>query len=42
MWLDVFTKTVNDLFVGEKAALAVQRASVLAFTFKSKWQHLND
>jgi hemoglobin len=42
MWLDVFTKTVNDLFVGEKAALAIQRATVLAFTFKSKWQHLKD
>ncbi|HOZ87042.1 MAG TPA: group III truncated hemoglobin [Bacteroidia bacterium] len=41
MWLDVFTGTVDELFMGEKANLAKQRATVLAHTFKSKWQHIN-
>lgn len=39
-WLKIFTGTVDDLFAGEKADLAKQRATVLAFTFKSKWEHL--
>ena len=39
-WLQVFTNTVNDLFVGEKADMAIQRATVLTFTFESKWQKL--
>jgi len=40
MWLNVFVKTVDKLFKGEKADLAKQRATVLAHTFKSKWEHL--
>ena len=36
-WLEVWISAVNSLFAGEKANLAVQRATVLAFTFKSKW-----
>jgi hemoglobin len=39
-WLNVFTQTVDSLFVGEKAKLAKERATVLTFTFKSKWEHL--
>lgn len=39
-WLATFTKTVDDLFAGEKAELAKQRATVLTFTFKSKWEQL--
>ncbi len=39
-WLGVFTQTVNVLFAGEKAELAKQRATVLAYTFKSKWENL--
>lgn len=37
-WLNVFTGTVDDLFTGEKADLAKQRATALAYTFKSKWE----
>jgi hemoglobin len=40
IWLESFTKTVDRLFKGEKAELAKQRATVLTFTFKSKWSHL--
>ncbi|MES2679793.1 MAG: group III truncated hemoglobin [Bacteroidota bacterium] len=40
MWLKVFTNTVDELFSGEKADLAKQRATVLAHTFKSKWEHI--
>ena len=36
-WLQTFTSSVDELFHGEKADLAKQRATVLAFTFKSKW-----
>lgn len=39
-WLNIFTNTVDLLFRGEKADLAKQRATVLAFTFKSKWEKL--
>jgi hemoglobin len=39
-WLKTFTGTVDKLFSGEKAELAKQRATVLAFTFKSKWEKL--
>lgn len=38
IWLQTFTSTVDALFKGEKAELAKQRATVLSFTFKSKWQ----
>ncbi len=40
IWLEVWIKTVDALFKGEKAELAKQRATVLAFTFKSKWEKL--
>jgi hemoglobin len=40
IWLDAFTKTVNELFAGEKAELAIQRATVLTYTFKSKWEKI--
>jgi hemoglobin len=36
-WLEVFTTSVDKLFAGEKADMAKQRASVLSYTFKSKW-----
>lgn len=39
-WLNTFTQAVNSLFAGEKANLAISRATVLAFTFKSKWEKL--
>jgi hemoglobin len=39
-WLGVFISTVDNLFTGEKAELAKQRATVLAYTFKSKWETL--
>lgn len=39
-WLRIFTDTVKDLFTGPKADLAIQRATVLAYTFKSKWEEL--
>ena len=39
-WLQVFTDNVDRHFKGEKAELAKQRATALAFTFKSKWEHL--
>ncbi len=39
-WLRIFTATVDRLFFGEKADMAKQRATVLAYTFKSKWEKL--
>jgi hemoglobin len=39
-WLRVWIQSVDQLFNGEKADLAKQRAQVLAFTFKSKWEQL--
>ena len=38
IWLDVFIRTVNELFNGENAEKAKQRATVLSYTFKSKWE----
>jgi hemoglobin len=40
IWLQIFNATVDSLYKGEKAELAKQRATVLAFTFKSKWEKL--
>lgn len=40
IWLKTFTDSVDELFKGEKAELAKQRATVLAFTFKSKWEKI--
>lgn len=39
-WLKTWVESVDSLFAGEKAELAKQRATVLAFTFKSKWEKL--
>lgn len=41
-WLEVWIDTVNSLFKGEKAELAKQRATALAFTFKNKWEKLKE
>ena len=40
VWLKVFIDSVNELFEGEKAELAKQRATILTFTFKSKWEKI--
>ncbi len=40
VWLKIFTRTVDDLFTGNNAELAKQRATVIAFTFKSKWEKM--
>jgi hemoglobin len=39
-WLETWTGAVDRLFAGETADLAKQRATVLAFTFKSKWEKM--
>lgn len=39
-WLAIWIETVDRLFKGERAELAKQRATTLAFTFKSKWSAL--
>jgi hemoglobin len=39
-WLKTFTDTVDSLFSGEKADMAKQRATVLSYTFKSKWEKI--
>lgn len=39
-WLETFVASVNELFEGEKAQMAIERATVLAFTFESNWQKL--
>jgi len=41
IWKETFVSIVNKLYKGEKAELAIQRATVLSYTFKSKWEHLN-
>ena len=35
-WIEFWTSTVNELFNGPKAELAVQRALLLSYTFQSK------
>jgi len=39
-WLEIWITSIDSLFQGEKADLAKQRATVLAFTFKSKWEKM--
>lgn len=39
-WLQTFVATVNELFEGEKAQMAIQRATVLSYTFETKWQKI--
>ena len=36
-WVQLFTATVDELFTGEKAILAKQRAILLGHTFKTKF-----
>lgn len=40
IWLSNFEKTINDLFEGEKAELAKQRAQTIAFTFQMKLKQM--
>ncbi len=40
-WLAVFIKSVNELYSGEKATIAIQRATSLSHTFKAKWATLS-
>lgn len=40
IWLNHFEKTINDLFEGEKAELAKQRAQMIAYTFKNKLKQM--
>jgi hemoglobin len=35
-WLHLFSNTVNELFSGEKAEMAMQRAAVIGWTIQSK------
>ena len=35
-WLHLFSKTVNELFSGEKAEMAKQRTAVIGWTIQSK------
>ena len=35
-WLALFHQTVNEQFSGEKAKLAIERSSLIAWTMKSK------
>lgn len=35
-WLELFHKTINELFNGEKANLAIERSRLIAWTMKSK------
>ena len=39
-WLEVWITSVDKLFAGEKADTAKQRATTLAYTFKSKWEKM--
>lgn len=39
-WVAIFTATVDELFIGEKADLAKQRAMLLKFTFLNKLNEL--
>ena len=40
IWLEMFNSTVDELFCGEKAEIAKQRATSLSYTFKSKWEKI--
>jgi len=35
-WVELFSQTVDEYFIGEKAELAKQRAKLLQYTFVSK------
>lgn len=38
-WVALFSQTVDELFSGDKAELAKQRAKLLAYTFASKMEN---
>jgi hemoglobin len=40
LWLKTFETTVHDLFVGEKANMAIQRAQTIAYSFESKMKQM--
>jgi len=40
IWVNTFRQTVNDLFAGVNADIALQRAEILAFTFRSKLKQM--
>ena len=40
IWLKTFENTINDLFLGEKANLAIQRAQTIAYSFETKMQQM--
>lgn len=40
VWLEIWINTVDELFKGDVAELAKQRATSLTYTFKSKWEAL--
>jgi hemoglobin len=40
LWLSVFETTVHDLFEGEKAEMAIQRAQTIAYSFQSKMKQM--
>jgi hemoglobin len=42
IWLSVFIQTTDELFLGETADLAKQRATLLTHTFKSKWEKIKE
>lgn len=40
LWLATFEHTVHDLFAGEKAEMAIQRAHSIGFSFQQKLRHM--
>ena len=40
-WLSLFTETIDELFEGEKANEAKQRATIIGYTFQSKLEYMN-
>ena len=40
-WLALFKETVDEIFEGNKAEEAKQRASIIAYTFQSKLEYMN-
>ncbi|MBC7865251.1 MAG: group III truncated hemoglobin [Bacteroidia bacterium] len=39
-WLKLFTESIDELFTGEKAELAKQRAESIAYIFGSKFEEI--
>lgn len=40
IWLITFEKTVHDLFIGEKAEMAILRAQTIAYSFQHKMKQM--